>query len=51
MRQILSELSLTDTQKQDIRQISKQNREGRVLFSSDVNKIVKARVAQPCAIL
>jgi protein CpxP len=36
MRQILSELSLTDTQKQDIRQIAKQNRENRGLFSSDV---------------
>jgi Spy/CpxP family protein refolding chaperone len=33
MRQILSELSLTDIQKQDIRQISKQNREDRGLFS------------------
>jgi protein CpxP len=36
MRQILPELSLTDTQKQYIRQISKQNREDRGLFSSDV---------------
>jgi protein CpxP len=36
MRQILSELSLTDTQKQDIRHISKQSREYRGLFSSDV---------------
>jgi protein CpxP len=40
MHQILSELSLTDTQKQDIRQISKQNREDRGLFSSDV-KLLK----------
>ncbi len=39
MRQILSELSLTDTQKQDIRQISKQNREDRGLFSSDVQSL------------
>lgn len=35
MRQILSELSLTDAQKQDIRQILKQNREDRGLFSAD----------------
>jgi protein CpxP len=39
MRQILSELSLTDAQKQDIRQISKQNREDRGLFSSDVKSL------------
>jgi Spy/CpxP family protein refolding chaperone len=39
MRPILSELSLTDTQKQDIRQISKQSREDRGLFSSDVTSI------------
>jgi protein CpxP len=39
MRQIMSELSLTDTQKQDIRQISKQNREDRGLFSSDVQSL------------
>lgn len=37
MRQILSELSLTDTQKQDVRQILKQNREDRSLFSRDEN--------------
>ncbi|WP_339725952.1 Spy/CpxP family protein refolding chaperone [uncultured Paraglaciecola sp.] len=35
MRQILSELSLTDTQKQDIKQILKQNREDRELYSTD----------------
>lgn len=35
MRQILSELSLTDTQKQDIRQLLKQSREDRDLFSGD----------------
>jgi len=35
MRQILSELSLTDTQKQDIRQILKQTREDIGLFRSD----------------
>lgn len=35
MRQILSELSLTDTQKQDIKQILKQNREDRDVFSAD----------------
>jgi protein CpxP len=39
MRQIMSELSLTDTQKQDIRQISKQNREDIGLFSSDVQSL------------
>jgi Spy/CpxP family protein refolding chaperone len=39
MRQILSELSLTDIQKQDIRQISKQNREDRGLFSGDVKSL------------
>jgi Spy/CpxP family protein refolding chaperone len=39
MRPILSELSLTDTQKQDIRQISKQSREDRGLFSSDVTSL------------
>jgi protein CpxP len=39
MRQILSELSLTNTQKQDIRQTLKQNREGRGLFSSDVKSL------------
>jgi protein CpxP len=39
MRQILSELSLTDTQKQDIRQILKQTREDRDLFSSDVKSL------------
>jgi Spy/CpxP family protein refolding chaperone len=41
MRQILSELSLTDTQKQDIRQISKQTREDRDLFSGDVKSLKK----------
>lgn len=35
MRQILSELSLTDTQKQDIRQVLKQSREDRDLFLTD----------------
>jgi protein CpxP len=35
MRQILSELSLTDTQKQDVKQIFKQTRADRELFSSD----------------
>jgi Spy/CpxP family protein refolding chaperone len=35
MRQILSELSLTDTQKQDIRQVLKQTREDRDLFITD----------------
>ena len=39
MRQILSELSLTDTQKQDIRQILKQTREDRGLFSSDAKSL------------
>ena len=41
MRQILSELSLTDTQKQDIRQILKQTREDRSLFSSDEKSLKK----------
>lgn len=36
MRQILSELSLTDTQKQDIRHVSKQSRDDIGLFSGDV---------------
>ncbi|WP_293752022.1 Spy/CpxP family protein refolding chaperone [uncultured Paraglaciecola sp.] len=35
MRQILSELSLTNTQKQDIKQILKQTREDRGLFNTD----------------
>jgi Spy/CpxP family protein refolding chaperone len=35
MRQILSELSLTSTQKQDIRQIFKQSREDRNMFKTD----------------
>jgi protein CpxP len=39
MRQILSELSITDTQKQDIRQILKQAREDRDLFTSDVKSL------------
>ncbi len=41
MRQILSELSLTDTQKQDIRQILKQTREDRGLFSTDAKSLKK----------
>jgi protein CpxP len=39
MRQMLSKLSLTDTQKQDIRQISKQNREDRGMFSHEVRSL------------
>jgi protein CpxP len=39
MRQILSELSLTVSQKQDIRQVLKQTREDRYLFSTDVKSI------------
>lgn len=35
MRQILSELSLTDTQKQDIKQILKQTQEDRGVFKAD----------------
>lgn len=35
MRQILSESSLTDTQKQDIRQVFKQSREDRNMFKTD----------------
>jgi Spy/CpxP family protein refolding chaperone len=38
-RQILSELSLTDTQKQDIKQILKQTKEDRGLFSSDAKSL------------
>ena len=43
MRQILSELSLTDTQKQDIKQILKQSREDRNLFKTD-NKSLKTEL-------
>ncbi|PKG98660.1 Spy/CpxP family protein refolding chaperone [Paraglaciecola sp. MB-3u-78] len=39
MRQILSELSLTDSQKQDIRQILKQTREDRGLFNTDAKSL------------
>jgi Spy/CpxP family protein refolding chaperone len=39
MRQVLSGLSLTDTQKQDIRQVLKQTREDRGLFSSDAKSL------------
>ena len=39
MRQILSELSLTDTQKQDIKQILKQNREDKGLFRIDAKSL------------
>ena len=39
MRQILSELSLTDTQKQDVRHILKQTREDRDLFSTDAKSL------------
>jgi Spy/CpxP family protein refolding chaperone len=39
MRQILSELSLTDTQKQDIKQLLKQTREDRDLFSTDAKSL------------
>jgi protein CpxP len=39
MRQILSELSLTEPQKQDIRQILKQSREDRGLFSRDAKSL------------
>jgi Spy/CpxP family protein refolding chaperone len=39
MRQILSELSLSDTQQQDIRQIAKQARDDRGLFSTDVKSL------------
>lgn len=39
MRQMLSELSLTSAQKQDIKQILKQSREDRGLFSSDAQSL------------
>ena len=39
MRHILSELSLTDTQKQDIRQLLKQTRDDSDLFSIDVKSL------------
>ena len=39
MRQILSELPLTDTQKQDIKQILKQNREDKGLFRIDAKSL------------
>jgi Spy/CpxP family protein refolding chaperone len=43
MRQILSELSLTSTQKQDIRQIFKQSREDRNMFKS-VDKALRTEL-------
>jgi len=39
MRQILSELSLTDTQKQDIKQILRQTREDNDLFRTDAKSL------------
>jgi protein CpxP len=39
MRKVLSELSLTDSQKQDIRQILKQTREDRGLFNTDAKSL------------
>lgn len=41
MHQVLSELSLTDTQEQDVRQILKKSREDRGLFSSATKSLKK----------